>query len=92
MSERIYSVSAAVLVYGMAATLMVSLVLAAIMGWLAWSSMTELSSIQAEIGAAHNSLRVSRIALERCDAKLEIVDTWILGARGETSKLSTGGN
>lgn len=77
---RPITITVHVLFYGMACTLLTALCLAAAAAWLAWSATQDLRHLQEDLLTARATSRACRIALERADAKLEVVDEWILGA------------
>ncbi len=87
-SQRVYSISGSILFYGMACTIVAAIGLALTMGWLAWTVMRDNDSLYNRMdeyrdaaNAARQATSRSRLDLARCEAKLDVVDKWILGGR-----------
>ena len=86
-----YNISGQVLLYAMLCTLLLAVVLCLSMGWLAWGSTRDATRLQAELHQARDDARTCRIALERMDAKMELVDAWVLGAKKIRDESAGGG-
>lgn len=94
MREQTYSISGAVLFYGMACTLLISIGLAVMLGWTNYNLTRDLTHIQADTqaaweevqaartntAAANSTLAACRLELVRYEAKLGIYDDWIKDA------------
>ncbi len=91
MAEHVYNISARVLVYSMLCTLLLAVAVSAAMGWLAWISQHEAAELRQQQYQMKDAQRICRIALERADAKMELVDDWITNARRYHSDPGTGG-
>jgi len=69
-----YSISGHVFAYALLCTLAVSLAMTLVMAFLAWSTMRESRQLQVQAQKAQESSDSCHVALERADAKLEMVD------------------
>lgn len=94
MTNKVYNISAQVLMYAMLATLLMAVGLSLLMGWLAWNAMSDATEARAALHQSQDTARTCRIALERMDAKMELVDRWVLTARGlrNGESAATGGD
>lgn len=94
-NERPYSISGAVLFYGMACTLIVAIGLAAMMMWMNRSLLQDLANMQADnraawedvqearmhTAASNSTLAACRLELVRYEAKMELVDKLVLATQ-----------